>query len=512
MFTNPYTRQSMNELYTLTMKKKTLLENAGYKYVCMWDHDFQKILSNPDILALVKTFNIFERLDPRLCFFGGRTNACKLYYKCGAGETIRYVDFTSLYPAINKYAEYPKNHPVIITSNFGPIESYYGIAKIAILPPRRLYHPVLPYRSNGKLKFPLCSKCADLEFQGSCVHTDKDRTIWGTWCIPEILKSIEKGYILLKIIEVYHWTETTQYCRETQTGGLFAEYVNTFLKYKQEASGWPEWCVDDEKKFAYIQAYLKNESVLLDKESISKNPGLRSLSKLCLNSFWGKFGQRANLTQTSVIYANEEAKFFEFVTDVTKVVSNFNIINENTIHLEWCHADGAVKDNVQSNIYIAAFTTCFARLKLYDVLDSLGESVCYYDTDSVVYISSEKIVDPPLGDYLGELTDELDGEYIEEFVSGGPKNYSFRTNLGNETIKVRGFSLNYSASQVVNFEAVKQLVVTNSNSCIPIINPSKICRDKAKRKIFNRAEAKNYRIVYTKRKLLDNFDTVPYGY
>ena len=30
--------------------------------------------------------------------------------------------------------------------------------------------------------------------------------------------------------------------------------------------------------------------------------------------------------------------------------------------------------------------------------------------------------DPPFGDYLGELTDELDsGEHIVEFVSGGPK-------------------------------------------------------------------------------------------
>ena len=99
-----------------------------------------------------------------------------------------------------------------------------------------------------------------------------------------------------------------------------------------------------------------------------------------------------------------------------------------------------------------------------------------------------------------------------EFVSGGPKNYSYKTNLGNETIKVRGFSLNYSASQVVNFESVKRLVTTRSDNCIPITNPSKICRDKIKRKIYNKSESKNYRVVYTKRKLLDDFDTIPYGY
>ena len=512
LFTNPYTRQSMNELYTITMKKKTLLEESGYNYICIWDHTFQKLLTNPDVLQRVKDFNIFDRLDPRDGFFGGRTNGCKLYHKCGLEEYIKYVDFTSLYPAINKYGVYPKNHPEVITSNFGPLQSYFGFAKIAIIPPRGLYHPVLPYRSQGKLKFPLCSLCADLEFQGKCTHSDSKRTLWGTWCTPEILKAVEKGYIVTQIIEVYHWAETMQFCMETMEGGLFAEYVNTFLKFKQEASGWPEWCTDDEKKTQYIADYFKNESVVLDKESISKNPGLRSLSKLCLNSFWGKFGQRSNLTQTSIIYADEEAKFYDLITDVTKVVSNFNIINENTIHMEWCHADNSVKDNENSNIYIAAFTTCWARLKLYDVLDALDRSVCYYDTDSVVYISTPDVVDPPLGDYLGQLTDELNGEHIVEFVCGGPKNYSFKTNLGNETVKVRGFSLNYCASQLLNFDSVKQLVVTSSDVVIPITNPSKITRDKRKRKIFNRVETKNYRVVYTKRQVLDNFDTIPYGY
>ena len=28
--------------------------------------------------------------------------------------------------------------------------------------------------------------------------------------------------------------------------------------------------------------------------------------------------------------------------------------------------------------------------------------------------------EPPVGDYLGELTDELDGQFITEFISGGP--------------------------------------------------------------------------------------------
>jgi hypothetical protein len=139
---------------------------------------------------------------------------------------------------------------------------------------------------------------------------------------------------------------------------------------------------------------LENESVLLDKNSFVKNPGLRSLSKLCLNSFWGKFGQRANLKQTSIFYADEEDKFFNLVTDVTKDVSDFHILNENTIQMEWCHAADSVKDNNNANIYIVSFTTCWARLKLYDLLDELNERVCYYDTDSVIYMTRSGLKDP----------------------------------------------------------------------------------------------------------------------
>ena len=38
--------------------------------------------------------------------------------------------------------------------------------------------------------------------------------------------------------------------------------------------------------------------------------------------------------------------------------------------------------------------------------------------------------EPLLGDYLGDLTDELDGDYITTFISGGPKNYAYLTNNG----------------------------------------------------------------------------------
>lgn len=94
---------------------------------------------------------------------------------------------------------------------------------------------------------------------------------------------------MIKIAEVYHYDKWEQIDNNDPTSGLFTEYINAFLKTKQEASGWPSDVITAEQKKAYIDEYLHHEGVQLDEKKIQKNPGLRSLSKLCLNSFWVGF-------------------------------------------------------------------------------------------------------------------------------------------------------------------------------------------------------------------------------
>ena len=89
---------------------------------------------------------------------------------------------------------------------------------------------------------------------------------------------------------------------------------------------------------------------------------------------------------------------------------------------------------------VAAFTTCLARLKLYESLETLGEQVLYYDMDSVIYRCKPGEPTIPIGNYLGDMTDELEGKgYITEFVSGGPKNYGYTTSEGDVCCKVLRF-------------------------------------------------------------------------
>lgn len=145
-----------------------------------------------------------------------------------------------------------------------------------------------------------------------------------------------------------------------------------------------------------------------------------------------------------------QISFFTTLTDVTKIVNNFHIISEDTIQLEWIDHPLFPLVDYRTNIFLASFTTMWARLKLYRVLDILGEDVLYFDTDSVILkvSSSDLLSKLPIGNYLGELTNEISSEddFITEFVSGGPKNYAYTTVSGKEECKVRGFTLNWKNS------------------------------------------------------------------
>ena len=83
------------------------------------------------------------------------------------------------------------------------------------------------------------------------------------------------GYEMVRMEEVWHFDQSRV--------GLFAEYINKFLKLKTEASGWPTDVRTQEQKEAFVTEFEVREGVVLEPEKISVNPGLRALAKLCLN-------------------------------------------------------------------------------------------------------------------------------------------------------------------------------------------------------------------------------------
>ena len=250
-----------------------------------------------------------------------------------------------------------------------------------------------------------------------CAHSDHQRALSDTCCTPELQKVVELGYKIQYSYEVWHFHETCE--------GLFRDYVNTWLKIKQEASGWPKWVGDDEtKRQQYIRDYFEHEGIQLDYHKIEKNPGLRTLAKMMLNSMWGKFGQRLNKTQLQEF--DDPKAFHSFLDTSTLDVRHVSIMNDQMVEVLYQYQKEDIPVSPNLNIFVACFTTCWARLRLYEALQLLGERVLYYDTDSVIYLEEPDQPKPVLGDYLGEFTTELDDDdYIVEFVSGGPKNYGY---------------------------------------------------------------------------------------
>ncbi len=209
----------------------------------------------------------------------------------------------------------------------------------------------------------------------------------------------------------------------------------------------------DEEKEQYISDYKKNEGVQLELEHIIKNPGKRISAKICLNSLFGKMAQGLHVNNTKFINSDHPEDIVKLLSDPRITIKYFNIISPDIITIEFCDKKNTIHPGVAGNPIISAFITANARIDLFKVLFALGIRALYADTDSVIFESDPDDDMPPVGPYLGDLTSELsEGDKITEFVCTGPKSYSYQTEQQNNTLKFKGFCLNYHGHKTVNHD------------------------------------------------------------
>ena len=165
-----------------------------------------------------------------------------------------------------------------------------------------------------------------------------------------------------------------------------------------------------------------------------------------------------------------------------------------------------------TNEVIGAYVTVGARIHLYGFLDKLQEKAI--STDTVIFIQPTKV--PYLikkGDNLGQIQSELkEDEIIVE--------YAYKTyNSGNgefKTVrKVRGITLNYSASQLVNFSKIKEIILSKDDAETVIVHTE----NQIKRKkidvgvnLISEPEDKTYRVSFLKRRRLNDNTSLPFRY
>ena len=289
----------MKLTYMNHLKRINFIRERVRNLIEIWECDYNNMVKNDVLMnSIVKEENDLRLpLNPRDALSGGRTETISLYHE----GVIDYIDFTSLYPYVQKYGKFPIGHPEIITENFQDLNNYFGLIYCKVLPPRQLYLPVLPYHANGKLLFPLCAACAKDQNNDSCLHSDEDRCLESTWVSLELNAAVNEGYKIVKIYEVWNWSTTEQYDTITKEGGLFTSYVNTMLKIKQEASGYPTWVQNDTDADKYISNYYTKEGIQLDKSKIVINSGLKALSKFFLKSQWGRYAMQTLKTVSKFV-------------------------------------------------------------------------------------------------------------------------------------------------------------------------------------------------------------------
>ena len=105
-------------------------------------------------------------------------------------------------------------------------------------------------------------------------------------------------------------------------------------------------------------------------------------------------------------------------------------------------------------------------------------------------------------------------------VCAGPKNYAYRTinSLTGESKtvdKVRGITLNYSASQLVNFAKIKGMTLSMDENETVIVRTQNIIKRKRDRggvSILCQPEEKTYRVSFLKRRRLNDNTSLPVAY
>ena len=514
---NPKRMADINE-------RLNFINNSEYKLITIWDCEYKKLKQNDKIckdyfnkryvyyLKLRKNGNV----EIRDSFFGGRTNNIKFFHNVNQEEEIKYLDVCSLYPYVLKNYKYPISHPILIRENFDyTLQSYFGFVKCQVEAPRKLYLPVLPLVLNDKLFFPLCVSCAE-EKCIDCVCTD--RSMVNTWTSEELKLAISKGYKITEIFEVLHYPENAT------SSELFKKYVDMWLKIKQESSGWPSWCLNEEDKQRYIEEYLTSEKVQLEYDKIEKNEALRFIAKIMLNSFWGKLAQRPNQPRTAIINTYDE--YFDLITDSDKEITGEIMVTDDVLILTWEYIEPKLDIVKNYNIAVGSYVTAYARMKLYSIMEEIEtirpKSLLYHDTDSVMYIKNINDREIECGDYLGDLTDEIEKNYgkdakCTQFVSLGPKNYAYIVDVGNGNfkaeIKCKGISLCYNARQIISFEKMMEMAknFNEEDKTDEIVVPQRQFTLNKHCQIFTRYFDKIYKAVSDKR-YIEGDTTFPYGY
>jgi hypothetical protein len=488
------------------MEQRNLFIGNGFNLVEMWECQWCDLKNTLDNKEQLETNANNQNIVIRDALFGGRTEGFKSYVSCNENQFIGNRDVVSLYPTVNALDDYAVGYGSYV--NYNSISDFeqdllsgkfFGVAKVDITPPTDLYVPVLPDNSDHKLLFhlnPMKSK---------------------TFASVELKLAVEKGY---KIDKLHAALKYDRY------NGLMKKYVEFFLEMKiKNTKAYTQEECDEINKTHKDMGF----TFVIKPEETCKNKGLRAVAKLCLNSLWGKFGQRCTLD--SYEYISEWSNMLLQLNNEHININSWHILNDNCVEIRFKEKQDYTVEAEYISEITAVFTTANARVRLYSMLDWLHPSqIIYCDTDSVIFIydktnplhkcpsnDSHRPSNIVFGDALGCWENEFKGnEYIKEIVVSGAKSYSYikydpDTDKTEYIIKQKGITLDVANSNIFNYEDIRTMVLENKTL------------ESEKRYMFSwNSHTKDIQTQYlsrsvrntidSKRMVVDGYDTRPFGF
>ena len=398
------------------------------------------------------------RLQPRTCVRGAYFDVFALLWSQSKSplENLYFLDINGLYSfcAINfplmvgKYTTLigKSLEKISLKDNvfFYNSKRILGSMLLTILPPKNLYFPFLLYRTkSGKTINTLCSSCCEKKNE-NCLHSDQQRAITSSYMISEIEYALSLNYKVLAIHECHIYERSDFILKD------FVHHLN-ILKLKHST------CLENMKtlneKLNYCKQ-LNTDMTLIDPfhltpHNVKPNFRKRTFYKLMANALFGKLEQRNDKSHT--IYVNQQSELEDVFFSENNII-DLNCINSEICEVQISPTSYKIPPNKNSNCYIGAQLTAYARQTIYkylQVLERSNATIFQVDCDSLIFsLPKTEPIPLPISDAVGHFKHEI--KNIKSYQSLGPKNYCITFEKDNciQTItKVRGLSLNNSLNE-----------------------------------------------------------------
>ena len=319
----------------------------------------------------------------RQSYFGGVVDAFIPY-----GENLFKYDINSSYPASMKL-DMPVGNPIFVDGINIDLQDFsiFGFYYCEVSTPQNVpsnWNPLLPVKSNGKTITPLGS--------------------WKGWYFTEELRyAVEHGYNV-KLIHGYNF----------ERGKPFDAYIDNWYDIKCTAP---------------------------------KGSVLYFMSKLFLNSLYGRFGMNTQLAITEIISIDQ----LESLMDNT-VIQNVTYLDDNQVMIDCITPGIDLDDDIgnskanknyrqpRTNVAIASAITAYSRINVNRYKNITGNPCFYMDTDSVILqnpLPEDMVNSTTLGMMKLEHT-------IKRGIFLGPKSYCAEYYTPNNVVayecKIKGLA------------------------------------------------------------------------